>query len=90
MSAERSYRVSIKRSAEREMDTLPSQVLKRVARTILGLEDEPRPSGCKKLRGVDEYRLRIGPYRVLYTVDDTIRSVEIVAVGHRREVYRDT
>jgi len=55
MSAERSYHVSIKRSAEREMEALAPDVFKRITRTILGLENDPRPSGCKKLHGVDEY-----------------------------------
>lgn len=90
MSAGHSYQVAIKRSAEREMDALPPQIFKRVEVAILGLENLPRPAGCKKLRGLDEYRLRVGDYRVLYTVDDDMRSVEIIAVGHRREVYRDT
>ena len=82
------YRVSIKRSAEREMDRLPSQVFARVSQAILKLEREPRPPGHKKLRGVEEYRLRVGDYRVLYVIDDATATVEVVAVGHRRDVYR--
>jgi mRNA interferase RelE/StbE len=79
------YLVRIKRSAEREMDRLPRQVFDRVAAAILALENDPRPRGFKKLRGTDESRLRVGDYRILYTIDDAQR---VVAVGHRRDVYR--
>jgi mRNA interferase RelE/StbE len=82
------YEVRIKSSAEREMNSLPSRIFERVSHAILRLESLPRPRGCVKLRGREEYRLRIGVYRVLYTVDDQTRVVEIVAVRHRRESYR--
>ncbi|MBN1345940.1 MAG: type II toxin-antitoxin system RelE/ParE family toxin [Phycisphaerae bacterium] len=57
-------------------------------KTLLNLETNPRPRGSKRLRGGDEYRLRVGSYRILYTVDDSGQVVEIIAVGHRRDVYR--
>jgi len=71
------------------MDRLPSSVFDRITAAIVKLASEPRPRGCRKLRGRDEYRLRCGDYRVLYAVDDDQRAVEIMSVGHRREVYRD-
>jgi mRNA interferase RelE/StbE len=82
------YSVRIKPSAEKEMDRLPAFVFDHAAATILALETDPRPPGCVKLKGAGKYRLRVGAYRVLYTIDDARRSIEIVAVGHRREVYR--
>jgi mRNA interferase RelE/StbE len=82
------YTVQIKPAAEREMDRLPVKTFDRVVLAILSLESNPRPRNCKKLRGVDEYRLRVGDYRILYTIEDSQRRVEIIAVGHRREVYR--
>ncbi len=82
------YEVRIVPAAEREMDKLPPLVHTRVSRRILSLEDNPRPRGAKKLSGREEYRLRVGDYRVLYTVDDKDGIVTILAVGHRREVYR--
>ncbi len=84
-----SYTVLVKPSAEKEMDRLPSSVFDRITAAILKLASEPRPRGCRKLRGRDEYRLRCGDYRILYAVDDDHRVVEIMSVGHRREVYRD-
>ena len=82
------YEVRIVSAAEREMDKLPAAIHKRISRRILTLEDNPRLRGVKKLSGREEYRLRIGDYRILYTVDDKNRVVTIFAVGHRREIYR--
>ncbi len=56
--------------------------------TVAHLEDNPRPYGSKKLWGGERYRIRVGDYRVLYTIDDALRKIEVRAVGHRREVYR--
>jgi mRNA interferase RelE/StbE len=56
---------------------------------IRGLADDPRPPGSETLSGEDRYRLRQGDYRVIYAIDDDRRIVEIVKIGHRREVYRD-
>lgn len=83
------YSVLIKRSAEKETDRLPSSTFKRVAQAILNLERDPRPKGSKRLRGAKDYRLRVGEYRILYSVDDDARLVEVIAVGHRRKVYRN-
>ncbi len=82
------YLLRIKRSAERELRALPKTDLKRVADRIQQLAYQPRPSGCEKLSGLEAYRLRQGDYRVVYTVDDERRVVEIIKIGHRREVYR--
>ena len=89
MTGRARYDVRIKRSAQREMDALPVRAFDRLAKAIVDLEACPRPRGCKKLRGVENYRLRVGDYWVLYSVDDSRRVVEVVAVGHRRDVYRD-
>jgi mRNA interferase RelE/StbE len=82
------YQVIIKRSAEKELFALPASVRERIAPRLLALEDVPRPAGIKKLQGEDGYRLRVGDYRVLYTIDDQSHEVMIYAIGHRREVYR--
>jgi mRNA interferase RelE/StbE len=79
----------VKRSAERELRAVPRRDPGRVAARIRGLADDPRPPGCEKLSGEDRYRLRQGDYRVVYAVDGERRIVEVVKIGHRREVYRD-
>jgi len=82
------YQVRIIPSAEKEMDKLPALIHRHISRKILLLEDNPRPRGAKKLSGREEYRLRAGDYRVLYTIDDKGYVVTVFAVGHRREVYQ--
>lgn len=88
MSQRGGYKIRIKRSAEKEMDRLPDKTFRRIAQAILKLERDPRPPGSTKLRGLQDYRLRVGPYRILYSVDDPKRVVAVSAVGHRRDVYR--
>lgn len=82
------YAVILRRSAEKELDRFPDKVRHRITRKLLELEDHPRPHGVQKLQGHDGYRIRIGDYRVLYLIDDRTKTIEVLAVGHRREVYR--
>jgi len=82
------YQVLLKRSAEKELDALPASVRERVVARLLDLEENPRPIGVTKLQGQASYRLRVGNYRVLYTIDDTDRLVTLYAIDHRYEVYR--
>lgn len=83
-----SYKLVIKRSAERELRGIPKPDLRRVTDRIRGLAKDPRPSGCEKLSGQDRYRVRQGDYRIVYAVDDGTQTIEVVRIGHRREVYR--
>jgi len=82
------YSVEVKFSARKELDALPSLVLARVVRKLESLADVPRPAGCKKLKGYkDQWRIRIGDWRVVYLIDETVKLVSIVRIAHRREVY---
>jgi mRNA interferase RelE/StbE len=83
-----SYSVLIKKSAERELREIPKSDLQRITQRIKELAAIPRPSGSEKLAGQDSYRVRQGDYRVVYTIDDDQRLIEIIKIGHRREVYR--
>jgi mRNA interferase RelE/StbE len=83
-----SFRVEVRRSAEKELGRLATQAQQRIAVALLGLAEEPLPPGVKKLKGSHAYRIRIGDYRVLYTVDAEKQEVCVVAIGHRKEVYR--
>ena len=82
------YRVEIGKSAEREFRALPLQAKARVTSALLHLADTPRPPGARKLTQGPGWRLRVGDYRILYTIDDGAYTVTVLAVGHRREVYR--
>lgn len=84
-----SYSVVVKRSAERELRAVPRPDLGRVVTRIRRLADDPRPPGSERLSGEDRYRIRRGDYRVVYAIDDEQRIVEVVRIGHRRDVYRE-
>ena len=81
------YKIKIKKSATKEMQKLPKEVLKRVVIKIQALSLEPRPPGCKKLTADEKYRVRIGAYRILYSIEDDILMIYIVKVEHRKKVY---
>ncbi|MBI3074042.1 MAG: type II toxin-antitoxin system RelE/ParE family toxin [Deltaproteobacteria bacterium] len=83
-----SYRVVIKRSAEKELRKISRDLLARIAQRIGGHADDPRPHGCEKLSSRDEFRVRQGDHRIVYVIDDPSRLVTVVRIGHRREVYR--
>ena len=84
------YRLLIKPSAAKEIDAIGTKRdRQRIVGRIQSLATDPRPSGCEKLAGATAlFRVRQGQYRVIYTVDDTRHCVEVIKVGHRREVYR--
>ena len=83
-----SYKILIKPSAAKELNNLPKNDLKRVSEKIKKLANDPRPIGCEKLSSRERYRVRQGNYRIIYEIEDIIRIVRIVKVGHRKEVYR--
>ena len=83
-----SYAVEIKPSAGKELEALPNHLLSRIVRKIQTLSDNPRPAGCKKLKGYkDTWRIRVGDWRVVYIIDDAVRVVSVTRIAHRREVY---
>lgn len=83
------YEITFARSARRELEALETQLVARVWARIQALGDRPRPPGCRKVQGEDDvWRIRIGHYRVLYEINDVSRTVDIVAVRHRRDAYR--
>ena len=84
------YRLLIKPSAGKEIEALGQKKdRQRIVSRIAALAAEPRPLGCEKLAGAEgRYRIRQGQFRIVYAVDDDTRTVEVVKVGHRGEVYR--
>jgi mRNA interferase RelE/StbE len=82
------YSLEIKQSAQKELDALNEALFSRIDRKILALADNPRPAGCKKLKGYkDQWRIRSGDWRVLYIIDDAAMLISITRIAHRREVY---
>jgi mRNA interferase RelE/StbE len=84
------YTVEIRPAAERQIKKLTTVVQERIIERLEELELDPRPLGVKKLSGIDNlYRLRVGEYRIVYEIQDAVLLVLVVAVAHRREIYRD-
>jgi len=82
------YRVDVSSRAERALDRLLPSDARRIYAAIFALADNPRPYGCIKLSGQEAWRIRVGDYRVIPTINDQALVVLVVQVGHRRDVYR--
>jgi len=82
------YAIDFKPSARRELERLSDRLIARLMPKIEGLAADPRPTGCRKLRGYkDLWRVRVGDYRVVFIIDDDHKTVSVTRVAHRREVY---
>lgn len=82
------YDVILPKSVSKQIGKLHPKVRGQVLSRLAELGDEPRPTGCKKLVAEEDlYRVRIGAFRAIYSIDDDARRVVIVRVGHRREVH---
>jgi mRNA interferase RelE/StbE len=83
------YSVLLERAAEKDLARLAVAVHDRVISSLHGLTRNPRPPGCRKLTGTkNDWRIRVGDYRVIYEIADEIRVVRVHRVRHRGEVYR--
>jgi mRNA interferase RelE/StbE len=82
------FRVILKPSANKEFRGLPAKIQAQIATVLFKLGENPHPPGSLKLKGRDGYRARAGNYRILYSVDQAVEVVTILAIGHRREIYR--
>jgi mRNA interferase RelE/StbE len=83
------YELRFRQSVAKDLRGIPPADLRRILERIEALRDDPRAPSCEKLSAQERYRVRQGNYRVLYRVQDAEVLVEVVKVGHRREVYRD-
>ena len=82
------YKITIKKSAVKELEEIPKKELRKIIKRIRSLAQNPRPQGSQKLSSRNRLRIRQGDYRVVYSVDDKDLIVDIVKIGHRREIYR--
>ncbi|MGH9398195.1 MAG: type II toxin-antitoxin system RelE family toxin [Terriglobia bacterium] len=82
------YRVRIKPAAAKELDAIPKKDRRRLTLRIADLAGNPRPDGCRKLSGGDDYRIRQGDYRVIYSIHEAEKIVRILKIAHRKDVYR--
>lgn len=82
------YKITVKKSAAKELQDIPKKDLRRIVKRIQSLTNNPKPQGCQKLSGQSRFRLRQGDYRIVYSINDKDYTVDIVKIGHRREIYR--
>ena len=82
------YKITIKKSAAKELEDIPKKDLRKIVKRIQTLAQNPRPQESQKLSGQGRFRIRQGDYRIVYSVNDKDLIVDIVKIGHRREIYR--
>ncbi|MBU1720816.1 MAG: type II toxin-antitoxin system RelE/ParE family toxin [Bacteroidetes bacterium] len=82
------YNVLIEKRVLKTLEELAEPSYTRIKSAILGLGNNPRPHGYKKLKNRNAYRIREGNYRIIYEIEDKIITVTVTHVGHRKEVYR--
>lgn len=81
------YRIELRPAAVRALRKLDPPVARRVQAAIALLGEDPRPPASRPLRGRPAWRVRVGDYRVIYTIEDDVLLVVVITLGHRRDVY---
>jgi mRNA interferase RelE/StbE len=82
------YQIFIEKSAQKKLSIIPEPFQGKIIAEISLLAENPRPAGCKKLTGRNAWRIRTGKYRAIYEINDKDKSVLVVTIGHRKDVYR--
>lgn len=81
------YQVQIRKTAQKQLDKLPDDVAETLLDAIEALANNPRPNGYKNLKGRNGYRIRKGDYRIIYDIFDNILVIDVISLGHRRDIY---
>ena len=81
------YKVQLERKAQKKLAKIPVPYYANIKTAILNLANNPRPKGCKKLKGRDAFRIRIADYRVIYEIYDDVLLVQVIDLGHRKDIY---
>jgi len=81
------HRVRVERRVQKKLSKIPEPYYSNIKTAILNLGNDPRPQGCKKLKGRNGYRIRVADYRIIYEIQDSILLVDVIDLGHRKEIY---
>jgi len=81
------YRITLRKRAVKALEKIDEPYYSNIKRAIYSLADNPRPQGCKKLKGRDGYRIRVAHYRIIYDIFDDILLVDVIDLGHRKDIY---
>lgn len=83
------YTIEVKRSAQKELSAIPKNFQEKIISAIDALAENPRPEGVKKLKlSQNLWRIRVGDYRVIYEIEDSLQILEVQKIGHRKDIYR--
>ena len=82
------YRIAFKKSVSKDLRNVPKKDVRRILKQIDLLAMNPRSEGCTKLSGQEQYRVRVGLYRIIYEIQDGMLIVQVVKIGHRSNVYK--
>jgi mRNA interferase RelE/StbE len=82
-----SYQVRIEKKILKKLEKISEPWYSQIKHSILELGNEPRPAGTKKLKGQPAYRIRVADYRIIYEIEDQVRIVDVIDLGHRSEIY---
>ncbi len=81
------YNIDFSKKAQRKLDKLSDTIANPILSAIKSLSNNPRPQGYKKLKGRNGYRIRVGNYRIIYEIFDDILLIDVIDLGHRKEIY---
>jgi mRNA interferase RelE/StbE len=81
------YTVSLTKKAQKQLDKLSDEIVEPILEAISNLEENPRPVGYKKLKGRNGCRIRVGNYRIIYEIFDSVLLIDVIAIGHRKDIY---
>lgn len=81
------YTAILSKKAQKQLDKIPDKIAEPILDAIAGLEENPRPVGYKKLKGREGYRIRTGNYRIIYDIFDNELIVDVITLGHRKDIY---
>jgi mRNA interferase RelE/StbE len=82
------YSIFLTKKAQKQLDTLSNKISNAIIEAIYTLEDNPRPFGYKKLKGRTGCRIRVGDYRIIYEIFDSELIITVIALGHRKNIYK--
>jgi mRNA interferase RelE/StbE len=82
------YTLNFSKQALKELGEIHQPFYSNIKQAIYDLAENPRPNGYKKLKGRDGYRIRVGNYRIIYDIFDKVLVVDIIALGHRKDIYK--
>ena len=81
------YKIRIEKAVQKALAKINEPHYSKIKKAILSLAENPRPNGYKKLKGRDGYRIRVADYRIIYDIFDDILTIDVIDLGHRKEIY---